>query len=87
MLAATVPEHPPLREMCRAGDSTIRLDGLVARAESYGAPATAAAVEAMLAALVDVISGLIGPDMVLKLLDPDDRPNPTSKQGPHHDRA
>ena len=82
VLAATVPEHPPLREMCRAGDSTIRLDGVIARVDSYGAPATTAAVEAMLATLADALSGLIGPDMVLNLLDPDHRPNHTSEARP-----
>lgn len=82
VLAATVPDHPPLREMCRPGDPTIRLDGVAARVDSYGAAATAAAIEAMFATLVDVLSSLIGPDMALNLLDPDDRLNHTSEARP-----
>lgn len=82
VLAATVPDHPPLREMCRPGDSTIHLNGMIARVDSYGAPATGAAIEAMFATLVDALSTLIGPDMVLNLLDSDDRPNHTSEARP-----
>jgi hypothetical protein len=71
-----------LREMCRPRVSTIHLDGVLARVDSYGAQATASAIEAMLATLVDALSTLIGPDMVLNLLDPDDRPPHTSAARP-----
>jgi hypothetical protein len=70
-LRRTEGEHPILADIRRISDTGIHLDGVVASAETHGLPAVTAALEALLAALVDILSGLIGADMVLNLLDND----------------
>jgi hypothetical protein len=75
-------EHPALRDVGHTGGAGIRLDGLTASVDRHGLPVVAAAVESMLAALVDVLSGLIGADMVLNILDNDGGPTrpPSGRQ-------
>ncbi|HEY9226331.1 MAG TPA: hypothetical protein VIP11_06780 [Gemmatimonadaceae bacterium] len=71
-------EHPALRDIHRTTDSGIQLDGIAAGIDRHGQQAVAAAVESLLAALIDLLSSLIGADMVLNLLDanpPLKRPN------------
>jgi hypothetical protein len=70
-LRRTEGEHPILADIRRTSETGIHLDGVVASTETHGLPAVTAALEALLAALVDILSGLIGADMVLNLLDID----------------
>ena len=74
--------HPALRDIQRAGDAGIRLDGLTAGVDRHGVATVAAAVEALLAALVELLAGLIGADMVLNILDNDGGPTrpPSGRQ-------
>jgi hypothetical protein len=74
-LMRTQPEHPALLDIRRLGENDIFLDGVVASVEIHGVPAVTAALESLLATLVDVLSGLIGADMVTNLLDVDGSPS------------
>jgi hypothetical protein len=70
-LARTEPDHPALIDIRRLNDGSIHLDGVVASVEVHGVAQVTAAIEALLAALVDVLSRLIGEEMALRLIDPD----------------
>ena len=72
-LARTQSDHPVLKDICRADSDGIHLD-VVGGVEGHGAAAVGAALESLLAALVDILSDLIGADMVRSLLDDDDLP-------------
>jgi hypothetical protein len=72
VLRRTEPEHPVLTDIRRVADSGIYLDRVSAGVESHGVAAVQAAIESLLATLIDVLAGLIGADMVLNLLDHDD---------------
>lgn len=72
VLRRTEPDHPVLTDIRRVADSSIYLDRVSAGVESHGLAAVQAAIESLLATLIDVLAGLIGADMVLNLLDNDD---------------
>lgn len=72
-LARSQSDHPVLEDMRRTEPAGIHLD-VVGCVEVHGAAAVGAALESLLAALVDILSDLIGADMVRSLLDDDDLP-------------
>lgn len=80
VLRRTEPEHPVLTDIRRVTDAGIYLDRVSAGVESHGIGAVQAAIEALLAALIDVLAGLIGADMVLNLLDHDDPSSHASRR-------
>ena len=73
-LARTESDHPALTEIRRVVETRTDLDGVAAGVESHGVAAVTATVEAVLAALIDVLASLIGADMVPNLLDPERSP-------------
>ena len=68
-LARTEHDHPALQEIRRLNNGGIHLDGIAASVEAYGIAPVTAAVEALLAALIDVLGRLIGEDMALRIID------------------
>jgi hypothetical protein len=70
-LARTESDHPALKDICRLNNGAIHLDGAVASVEAHGVAPVTAAIEALLAALLEVLGRLIGEDMAMKLLDHD----------------
>lgn len=70
-LARTEADHPALKNIRRPNEGGIHLDGVVASVEAHGVAEVSAAIEALLAALADVLVRLIGEDMVIRLIDPD----------------
>lgn len=72
-LARTQSDHPVLKDIRRADAAGIHLD-VIGGVEGHGAAAVGAALESLLAALVDILSDLIGADMVRSLLEHDDLP-------------
>lgn len=73
-IARTQPVHPAVIEMRGGGDAEMSANGVLTSVDAHGAPAVTAAVESLLASIADVLSGLIGADMVLNILDPDGLP-------------
>ena len=69
--ARTQHQHPVLANIGRTGKSGVSIDDILAGIDAHGVPAVEAAVEALLATLADILGGLIGPDMVMNLLDHD----------------
>lgn len=74
-LARTEPHHPALANVHRMCDTGICLDGVAATVSSRGLPVVGAALEALLAALIETLSGLIGADMVANLVDHESPPS------------
>jgi predicted ArsR family transcriptional regulator len=72
-LSRTQTDHPVLKDIRRADPAGMQLD-VVGGVEGHGAATVGAALEALLATVVDILSDLIGADMVRSLLDHDDRP-------------
>jgi hypothetical protein len=79
-LARTESDHPALKDLRKLNHGGINLDGIVASVEARGVAPVTAAVEALLAALVDVLGRLIGEDMAMRLLD-HDLPGPSADGG------
>jgi hypothetical protein len=81
-LMRTEGAHPVLKELHGRGDEGIRLDGIAACADVHGIDTVRAAIEALIAALVDILTRLIGDDMAIRLLD-HDGPQPRGRGGAH----
>jgi hypothetical protein len=71
-------DHPALNDIRRTTDSGIFLDGVAASIDRHGQQAVTEALESLIAALVDLLSSLIGADMVMNLMD---SPPPTHDRG------
>ena len=75
-LARTEAAHPALKSVRRVSEGDIALDDVLPSVETHGLAAVTEALEAFLAALIDVLGRLIGEDMALRLmLLPDPGPN------------
>lgn len=61
--------HPALRTIRGPDDSEIPQERIIASIDAHGAEATRVAVEALLAALFDILARLIGADMTTQILD------------------
>jgi hypothetical protein len=81
-LARTESDYPALRGIRTPNNGAIHLDGVPTIVEAHGVVPVTAAVEALLASLVDVLGRLIGEDMAMKLLD-HDLPVPSPDGGLH----
>jgi uncharacterized iron-regulated protein len=71
-LARTEAHHPALKGIRRLNDGGIHLDGVIANVEADGVATVTAAIEALLATLVDILGRLIGEDMALRLINDGD---------------
>jgi len=69
--ARTESAHPALKDIRKLNHGAIHLDNVVASVEAHGVAAVTAGIEALLAALLDVLARLIGEDMAMRLLDHD----------------
>ena len=69
--ARTESDHPALKDIRKLNHGAVQLDNVVASVEAHGVAPVTAAVEALLAALVDILGRLIGEDMAMRLLDQD----------------
>jgi hypothetical protein len=79
-LASAEPSHPALKNIRRQNEGGIHLDNMVASVEKDGVAPVTAAIEALIAALIDVLGRLIGEDMAIRLIDHDD-PRPRRSGG------
>lgn len=68
-LARTEADHPALKDIRRLNEGGIHLDGVVASVATHGVAEVTAAVEALLAALVQILGRLIGDDMAIRLVE------------------
>lgn len=78
--ARTEGAHPPLKDLRRPGDDGVRLDGIAASADKHGIEDVTAAIEALITAVIDILTRLIGEDMTIQLFDYDE-PEPPTRGG------
>ena len=81
-LARTEGAHPVLKDLHGRADEGIRLDGIATSANAHGIETVTAAIEALIGALVDILTRLIGDDMAIRLLDHDGH-QPPARGGAH----
>lgn len=74
-LARSEADHPALKKIVVLDDHGIQLDGVGASIEAHGVKTVTAAIEAFLAALIDVLGRLIGEEMAMQMID-QDNPQP-----------
>lgn len=67
---ATIEARHPLAADLRQ-DQVVTRERLAMAVQVHGAAATEAAVESLVATLVDILARLIGEDMAVRLIDPD----------------
>ena len=65
----TEGDHPALKKLRRVNEGSLHLDGVVESVEVHGLGDVTAAVEALLAALADILIRLIGEDMTIALIN------------------
>ena len=70
--------NPALKDLCRRAAGDIQIDEILPHIEVHGVARVVAAIEALLAALIDILSRLIGEDMAKRLID---RDVPRSRSG------
>jgi hypothetical protein len=68
-LARAERAHPALRDLYREKTGDIQVDDVLAIIEAHSVDAVTAAIEALIAALIDILSRLIGEDMATRLID------------------
>jgi hypothetical protein len=81
-LFRTEAKHPALKDLRRISNGKIHLDGVAASVEAHGEAKVTAAVEALLGAVIDVLGRLIGEDMAIRIIDPDNSQNARGAKSP-----
>ena len=66
-MTRTEAQHPLIADLQRSGEGHISFDGLVKSVDEHGVGAVTAAIEALLAALIDILVRLIGEEMTVRL--------------------
>jgi hypothetical protein len=70
-LAQTEIRHPVLQDVRRLDNGGISLDRVAGAVEAHGVASVRAGLEALFAALIEILGRLIGEDMAIRLLDHD----------------
>jgi hypothetical protein len=67
-LAYTVEAHPALKDLRILGHDAVRLDDIVASIDAHGREKVAAAIDALIGAVREKLSQLVGADMAVQLI-------------------
>jgi hypothetical protein len=81
VLGPAEADHPVLSELCRLDQGGIRIDHVAAGVAAHGTPVVTAALEGLIAGLLEVLGSLVGADMALNLLELDGPPSSASNNG------
>ena len=68
-LARTEGAYPALKDLRRPGDDDIHFDDVAASVDGRGVEDVAAAIEALIGSVIDILTRLIGEDMAIRLFD------------------
>ena len=68
-LAQARSAHAPVREISLRAKSEHRLDGVAEAIQTYGPPAVAAGLEAVLAGVLELLARLLGADIATRLVE------------------
>ena len=80
-LARTEARHPLIADLRRSSEGNISFDGLVKSVDVHGVIPVTAAIEALLAALIDILVRLIGEEMTVRLIAADAAPHSGANGG------
>ena len=72
-LARTEALHPALRDIRRIDSKSIHLDNLAASVDQYGVAVVTNAVAALLTALIETLTRLVGEDLAVSIIDQNPR--------------
>ena len=86
-IAQTQTDHLIVRTSRGDGSLVFPIDALTADVGTHNIHLVSDAFESILASIIDVLSGLIGADMVMNLLDPDDVSPASPRIEDHNDRS
>jgi hypothetical protein len=86
-IAQTQTDHLIVRKCRGDGSLVFPIDALTADVGTHNIHLVSDAFESILASIIDVLSGLIGADMVMNLLDPDDVSPASPRIEDHNDRS
>lgn len=81
----TKTDHPALSDIRGDGSPVFSMGGLGADIGAHNIHLVTDIFESLLASIIDVLSGLIGADMVLNLLDPDGVSRAPTRSEDHND--
>lgn len=81
-LSRTQFEHPALKDLRPLTGNGVRFEAIPESVQRHGTAVVTSAVEALLTALIEVLSSLIGADMVLNLLSLERPLPPAPDSGP-----
>lgn len=70
-LIRTEAQHPLISDLRRSSEGNISFDGLVKSVGDHGVVPVTAAIEALLAALIDILVRLVGEEMTVRLIAAD----------------
>ena len=74
-------QHPLIADFRRSSEGNISFDALVQSVDRHGVGPVTVAIEALLAALIDILARLIGEDMTVRLIAADVPPLPPTNGG------
>jgi hypothetical protein len=80
-LARTQGRHPLIADLRRSSEANVSFDGLVKSVDEYGVVPVAAAIQALLAALIDILVRLIGEEMTVRLIAAEAAPQSAANGG------
>lgn len=86
-IAQTQTDHLIVGASRGDGSLVFAIDALTADVGTHNIHLVSDAFESILASIIDVLSGLIGADMVMNLLDPDDVSPASPRIEDHNDRS
>ena len=70
--ARTAKEHPVIKEMYRRDGDSTRVDGITRSVEAHGNDVVTRAIEALLTAVIDLLTRLVGEEMATRLISGDE---------------
>jgi hypothetical protein len=73
-LARTEGAHPALKDLHVLGDDDVRLDDIAASIDAHSCKDVAEAIEALIGAVGDILTRLIGADLAMQLIHDGARP-------------
>ena len=80
-LTRTEAQHPLIADLRRTSEGNISFDGLVKSVDDHGVAPVTAAIEALLAALIDILVRLVGEEMTIRLTAADAAPHSSTNGG------
>ena len=80
-LTRTEAQHPLIGDLRGASEGNVSFDGLAKSVDDHGVVPVTAAIEALLAALIDILVRLVGEEMTIRITAADAAPHSATNGG------